>query len=126
MLSFAAPLLDRVTTPFHACAEATVKSVDEVLLLCDRLLITRVPCLSRLPAADHCSRDRANSRARACIARDRTDRRPPGSAAKRAARPLATSNGRPGLLWRRRRGHASRVDPGILLRPRVTLRVVFT
>src|SRR5689334_14582961 len=83
------PLFDRVTTAFHARAKRTIESVDEVLLLRDGLLITCVPRLARLTAANHGPGNGANSRARACIARDRADRRASGSTAKRAACPFA-------------------------------------
>src|SRR6516162_3628599 len=126
MLSFAAPLLDRITTPFHACSETTVEGVDEVLLLRVCLLITRVPLLSRLSATDHGTGNGTNSRSRPCIAGDCPDRRASRSTAKRAAHPLAAPNRRPGLLWHRSRGNPGGINAGVLLRPRVALRVVFT
>src|SRR5690349_1532171 len=93
-----APLFDRVTTAFHACAVGSVVGVHRPLPVGLGLVVSRCLVLPSPAPTDHRAGDSANGCALARIARDCTDRKAAHSATGRAAGAFATTRGRPALL----------------------------
>jgi hypothetical protein len=98
--------------------------MDQLLLLGYGLLILGCLLLARLPATGHGADDGTDSGSFAGISRNRANGRAARGSSGSAAKPLPSAHRWTGLLRRRARSHCRRIDPRVLFRPGVTLRVV--